>query len=80
MAVVALLLVMVSTPQPEGEIHRFFILIVIGVLFCLMIMLGSTSNIFPVRALEIIGDRSYEIYLVHGILIFPALEFLIPPL
>ena len=79
LAVVAFLLAVVSAPQPQGELHRVLTLTGIAILFCLMIMYGSTSNNLPARTLEIIGDLSYEIYLVHGILIFPALEFFLPP-
>ncbi len=79
LAVFAFLLAVVSTPQPQGELHRVLTLTGIAILFCLMIMYGSTSNNLPYRTLEVIGDLSYEIYLVHGILIFPALEFFLPP-
>ena len=79
LAGVAFLLAVVSAPQPQGELHRVLTLTGIAILFCLMIMYGSTSNNLPARTLEIIGDLSYEFYLVHGILIFPALEFFLPP-
>jgi peptidoglycan/LPS O-acetylase OafA/YrhL len=79
LAVFAFLLAVVSAPQPQGELHRFLTLTGIAILFYLMIMGGSTSNNLPYRTLEIIGDLSYEIYLVHGILIFPTLEFFAPP-
>jgi peptidoglycan/LPS O-acetylase OafA/YrhL len=79
LALVAFLLAVVSAPQPQGELIRVLVLTGIAILFCLMIMYGSTLNSLPAKTLEIIGDLSYEIYLVHGILIIPALEFFLPP-
>lgn len=79
LAVFAFLLALVSMPHLEGEYHPALTLAGIAILFCFMITYGSISNFLPYKALEIVGDLSYEIYLVHGILIFPALKFFLPP-
>ncbi len=78
-ALAALILAIVSTPQPQGELHQVFALTGVAALFTLLVSSDSNSRKLPYRVLEIIGDYSYEIYLVHGILILPAFEYLAPP-
>lgn len=77
-AIVSLFLAMVSTSRPEGEPHQALVIAGIALLFFSLAAYETISQRFSYRALEVIGDYSYEIYLVHGIIIFPLIEYLLP--
>ncbi len=74
----SLFLSIVSTDQPDNEFHRGFVIAGITVMFSVFIARDSNSQTLPNNFLESIGDYSYEIYLVHGIIIFPVLGYLSP--
>lgn len=74
----SLFLSIISTDQPDNEFHRGFVIAGIAVMFSLFIARDSNSQTLPNKFLEYIGDYSYEIYLVHGIVIFPVLSYLSP--
>jgi peptidoglycan/LPS O-acetylase OafA/YrhL len=78
-AFASLLLAIISTDQPDNEFHRGFVISGIALMFSLFIASDSHTQKFSFKSLESIGDYSYEIYLVHGIVILPVLGYLAPP-
>lgn len=78
-AIVSLFLAIVSTSRPEGELHQALVIAGIALLFFSLAAYETISQRFSYTALEVIGDYSYEIYLVHGIIIFPLIEYYYPP-
>lgn len=76
-AITAIFLAVTSATQIDGEIHPSFVILIIVALFAILTAFDS-KPIFSVKILEVIGNYSYEIYLVHGILIFPILEYVYP--